>query len=299
MENFIIIILAISIGYIIRRINVFSKDAPIILNQFIIYISLPAMILLQIPKLTLSIDTIIPIIVSWIVMILSAILILFLSKMFNFSKDVVGCIMLLAVLGNTSFLGIPVVTSYMGNGAIPYILVYDQLGNFIALATYGTFVANYYSSNSKVTFKLITFKVITFPPFIALVIGLILMGTQFNQITTKILESFSATIIPLALVSVGLQLQLKLLKDEIKPFSLAIIIKLIIAPIIAIIVCQIFGWNSTASTVSIMEAGMSAMITAAAIATMANLAPKLSAAIVGYGTIISLFTTSVLYFFIS
>lgn len=299
MENFIIIILAISIGYTIRRLNVFSKDAPIILNQFIIYISLPAMILLQIPKLTISIEAIIPIIISWTVMTVSVILILFLSRLFDFSKDVVGCLMLVAVLGNTSFLGIPIITSYIGHESIPYILVYDQLGNFIALATYGTFVANYYSSNNKVTFKLITYKVITFPPFIALIVGLVLIGTEFNSMVTKILESFSATIVPLALVSVGLQLKLKMQKDEIKPFSVAIVTKLIISPIIAIIVCKIFDWNNTASMVSIMEAGMSAMITAAAIATMANLAPKLSAAIVGYGTIISLFTTGFLYFFIS
>lgn len=299
MENFIIIILAISIGYTIRRLNVFSKDAPIILNQFIIYISLPAMILLQIPKLTISIEAIIPIIISWTVMTVSVILILFLSRLFDFSKDVVGCLMLVAVLGNTSFLGIPIITSYIGHESIPYILVYDQLGNFIALATYGTFVANYYSSNNKVTFKLITYKVITFPPFIALIVGLVLIGTEFNSMITKILESFSTTIVPLALVSVGLQLKLKMQKDEIKPFSVAIVTKLIISPIIAIIVCKIFDWNNTASMVSIMEAGMSAMITAAAIATMANLAPKLSAAIVGYGTIISLFTTGFLYFFIS
>ena len=51
MENFVLILLAIVIGYVISRLNIFSKDAPTILNQFVIYISLPAMILLQVPKL--------------------------------------------------------------------------------------------------------------------------------------------------------------------------------------------------------------------------------------------------------
>ena len=36
MENFILIILAMSIGYTINRLNIFSKDAPLILNQFLI-----------------------------------------------------------------------------------------------------------------------------------------------------------------------------------------------------------------------------------------------------------------------
>jgi len=84
MENFVLILLAIVIGYVINRLNIFSKDAPTILNQFAIYISLPAMILLQIPKLSFSIDMIIPIIVAWLVMAISAILILLLSKFFSF-----------------------------------------------------------------------------------------------------------------------------------------------------------------------------------------------------------------------
>jgi predicted permease len=65
MDNFVLILVAITIGYGINRLNIFSKEAPIILNQFVIYISLPAMVLLQIPKLTFSIDTIIPIVVAW------------------------------------------------------------------------------------------------------------------------------------------------------------------------------------------------------------------------------------------
>lgn len=103
MDNFVLILLAITIGYGINRLNIFSKEAPIILNQFVIYISLPAMVLLQIPKLTFSVDTIIPIVISWSVIIISAILVLFLSKFFSFSKEVTGSLMLVATLSNSSF----------------------------------------------------------------------------------------------------------------------------------------------------------------------------------------------------
>ena len=295
MENFVLILLAIAIGYGINRLNIFSKDAPTILNQFAIYISLPAMILLQIPKLSFSIDMIIPIIVAWIVMFISAILILVLSKFFSFSKEITGSLMLVAILGNTSFMGIPIVNAYMGESAMPYVLVYDQLGTFIALAVYGTFIASYYSSKSQITFKIITFKVLTFPPFISLVAALFLMGVEFNPIISKVLAAFSSTIVPMALVAVGLQLQFKLPREDIKPFTLALLIKLLIAPIIAIIICKIFSWNNDVSIVSIMEAGMAPMITAGAIASMAGLAPRLSSAIVGYGILISFITTAILF----
>lgn len=299
MENFVLILLAIAIGYGINKLNIFSKEAPTILNQFVIYISLPAMILLQIPKLTFSLDTIIPIIIAWTVMTVSAVLILFISKVLSFSKEITGSLMLVAILGNSSFLGIPIINAYMGESALPYVLVYDQLGTFIALATYGTFIASFYSNKSEISFKIITFKVLTFPPFISLVLALFLMGVEFNETISKVLSSFASTIVPIALVAVGLQLQLKLPGHEVKPFSVALIVKLLIAPIIAVSLCKLFGWNNQASIVSMMEAGMAPMITAGAIASMAGLAPRLSSAIVGYGIIISFVTTAILFKVIS
>lgn len=299
MENFVLILLAIVIGYVISRLNIFSKDAPTILNQFVIYISLPAMILLQVPKLSFSMDMVIPIVIAWSVMSISAILILLLSKFFSFSREITGCLMLVSILTNSSFLGIPIINAYMGESALAYVLVYDQLGTFIALATYGTFIASYYSNKTQLTFKIITLKVFTFPPVIALITSLFLMGVEFNPIISKVLNSFASTIVPVALVAVGLQLKLKLPKEDLKPFSVALSVKLIIAPIIAIGISSLFNWNNQASIVSIMEAGMAPMITAGAIASMAGLAPRLSSAIVGYGILISFITTGVLFKVIS
>ena len=280
MENFVLILLAIAVGYFINRLNIFSKDAPAILNQFVIYISLPAMIILQVPKLTFSMDTLIPIIVAWCVMGISAILVLLFARIFSFSKEITGSLMLVAILTNSSFMGIPIINAYMGESSLAYILVYDQLGTFIALATYGTFIASYYSSKSQISFKIITLKVLTFPPFLSLVLALLLMGVEFHPVLSKVLSSFANTIVPIALVAVGLQLQFKLPREDLKPFSVALFIKLIIAPIIAIVICKIFNWNNQAAMVSIMEAAMAPMITAGAIASMAGLAPRLSSAIV-------------------
>ena len=299
MENFILILLAITVGYIIQRLNIFSKEAATILNQFAIYISLPAMILLQVPKLTFSIESLIPIIIAWSVMIISAVLILIISKFFSFSKEITGSLMLVSILTNSSFLGIPIINAYMGESALPYILVYDQLGTFIAFSIYGTFIVSFYTSKKEINFKIFTLKVLTSPPLIALVIALLLMGVEFHPVISKVLSSFANTIVPIALVAVGLQLQFKLPREDLKPFSVALFIKLLIAPIIAIIICKIFDWNNQASIVSIMEAGMAPMITAGAIASMAGLAPRLSSAIVGYGILISFVTTGILFKLIS
>jgi len=295
MENFVLIIGAICIGYILNRLNIFSKEAPTTLNKFVIYISLPAMIFLQIPRLTFSMGILIPVVVAWLVIIVTALFIFFVSKMLNFSKEVTGCLLLVGILGNTSFLGIPIVGAYFGEAALPYVIVYDQLGTFIALATFGTFVASYYSSKSEISFKIIAVKVLTFPPFISLIIALLLIGTEFSSTVNTVLATFANTIVPIALIAVGLQLKLKLQKDEIKPFSIALLTKLIIAPILAYFVCYIFSWTNEVSLISIMEAGMGPMITAGAVASLAGLAPRLSSAIVGYGILFAFATTAILF----
>ena len=291
METFALIFVSIFTGYIINFKKIFAQNTPIILNQFILYISLPAMVFLQIPKLTFSFDIIIPVVISYGVMAFSALFIFYISKVLQFSREVTASLMLVGVLGNTSFVGIPVIQAYFGESALPYVLIYDQLGSFIVLSTYGTFISVYYSREDNVDVKAIAIKIITFPTFIALPTYLFFIGTTFHPVITRVLSSLASTIIPLALVSVGLQLKFKLPKEDMKPFAVAIGVKLLLAPVIAICIAYLFTWENTVADISIIESAMGPMITAGAVASMAGLSPRLSSAVVGYGTILSLLTS--------
>lgn len=294
MENFLLIGIAVAIGYTLQKLKIFSEETPIILNKYIIYISLPAIILMQVPKLTFSFDIVIPTVLAWLVMAISAIIVVLFSKYYSWSNEVTGSLLLVAVLSNSSIAGIPIINAYLGEEALPFVLIYDQLGTFIALATYGTFILALFSTKKAITPRIIVQKVITFPPFLSLLVALCFIGVQFPPMVTSILRDFSYTLIPVALVAVGLQLKLTMPKADMKPLGIALLIKLILAPIIAFIMCLFFGWNNLASDVSILEAGMSPMITAGAMAAMVGLAPRLTNAIVGYGIIVSFLTTYVI-----
>ncbi|MDH4943659.1 AEC family transporter [Sulfurimonas sp. C5] len=298
MENFLLIFLAMFIGYFFKITKIFEEEMAAGLNKFVLYISLPALILLQISKLTFSFEVLIPVIISWSVMIASALIVLGFAKIMEFSKEITGMLMLVAVLTNSSFLGLPIIQSYYGIEATPYIMIYDQLGVFLALATYGTFITAYYSATSKVTPSIIVYKIVTFPPLIALIIALFLNGVKFPFEIESVLHTLSATVVPLALVAVGLQLQFKLPSHELKPLSVALSVKLIIAPLIAVLICYVFAWETLAAKVSILEAAMAPMITAGAMASMAGLAPRLSSAAIGYGVIASFVTSYVFYLFL-
>jgi predicted permease len=228
-------------------------------------------------------------IISWAV-------ILILAKTLNWERSTTGCLLLLIPLGNTSFLGVPMVKVFFGDQAISYALLYDQLGSFLALATYGSLILAFYgTSGSKPTMKGVLKKVITFPPFIALILAFILKPVSYPTIVNNILELLAATLVPLVMIAVGYQLTLTLEKKVIPPLWIGLSIKLIAAPLIALFICRIIGLNGESAQVSIFEAGMPPMVSAGAMAILADLSPALTAALVGLGIVISFITLPLLY----
>jgi len=296
MESFIITITFLLIGMALKRIPDFSDDTGNVLNLFVIYISLPALILLTISKLVFSKSLLVPAFMPWGMLLFSCALILILSRVLKWERATTGCLLLLIPLGNTSFLGVPMVKAFFGENAIPYALLYDQLGSFLALATYGSLIlAIYGTGESKPTIKGVVKKVVSFPPFVALVFALIFKAFPYPPIVVNLLKILASTLIPLVMIAVGFQLTLRLDRKVISQLSIGLSIKLIAAPVTALVLCKLIGLEGKAVEVSIFEAGMPPMVSAGALAILANLSPVLAAALVGIGIILSFVTLPILH----
>ena len=295
MGTFIFIIFLMIVGYTFKKLQLFPKQTAEVLNLLIIYVALPAVILLEVPKIEFSSAIIIPVLIPWVVSFFGALTILFFSKFFNWDKNTTGALLLVGILGNTSFLGIPIISHYYGVEGLPYVMIYDQLGTFLILSTYGAFVVAVYSGNSHIKLKAshIVAKILKFPPFISLIIAFCLHGVEFNADITKALTILGGTLIPMALISVGFSLELKLSKNELAPFIVGLSTKLVLIPIYAFIIVYLFDLKGVVTEISIVESAMGPMITAGVVASMAGFTPKLTSAIVGYGIILAMFTTAV------
>ena len=301
MGTFIFILFLMLLGFTLKKIKIFPEQTSQVLNMFIIYISLPAIIINEVPKITFSSEVLIPVFIAWSTTILGAISILILSKIFNWNRNTTGALLLVAVLGNTSFIGIPMVSHYFGEAGLPYVIIYDQVGTFLALSTYGAVVVAIYSDNdgAKVSIQSILEKIFKFPPFISLMIAFALNGVEFHPDIAKSLSTLGNTLIPLALISVGYNLQLKIPKKDMSPFILGIANKLILIPVFAFAIVYLFGFEGFITDVSILESAMGPMITAGVVASMAGLAPKLVSSILGYGIFISIITIGIVFKLIS
>lgn len=289
MEQIFFIIFLLLIGYGLKFLP-FPQNFSQSLNLFIIYVSLPATILVQFPKIEFNGSLIIPSIVPYIVLALSIVLVKIFFK--NESSNTKASLYLLMALGNTSFFGFPMLEALIGKEALQYGIVYDQFGSFVILTVYGAVIVAIFNGK-KIKLEEILYKIVTFPPFIFIFIALVF--GKMPPFALPYLEILANTLVPLAIISVGFSMQLKL--DEQKEvFVKFMILKLFLIPFAVFGLLKAFDFEGVLAITTLLESAMPPMITAGAIAIQAGFAPKLTASLVGYGIILGIFSLQFWYF---
>lgn len=298
MSNLILVILCFFGGYVLKRSSRFPYGSHKALNGFIIHISLPALVLYHIHSIPLKGDLFLAGVMPWIVFFIALVLFWGLYKMDYISRKVAGALVLTAGLGNTSFVGLPLISAYYGSEYLGIALIIDQLGTFLCLGTVGVVFA-FYAKDGVFRFSSMGKMVLFFPPSQALVLALLLRPYEYPVWLEDILQRLGDTLTPLALVSVGLQLSLSEIRDKLPKLSLALGYKLVLAPLIVFVV-YVYGLGITGMNAKIIvfESAMAPMITSSILAMENDLEPDLSALILGLGIVLSLVTTSGLYFFL-
>lgn len=160
MINLILIFFYLILGITLQRVKRFPTSSYKLLNKVVIYVCLPALALYFIPKIHWNNQLLFPIGVAWIGFVVAFLLFRFLGKKYGWSKKLTGCLILTAGLGNTSFLGFPIIEALYGQEGMKTAILVDQPGTFVVLSTLGIIVATMYSKgepNSIQIFKKIIF----------------------------------------------------------------------------------------------------------------------------------------------
>ncbi|WP_419786762.1 AEC family transporter [Pseudodesulfovibrio sp.] len=298
MENFIVIAVFVFIGWLLRRLPVFPGQTPQVLNLFALYVALPAVILVKAPQIQFSHDMLLPAIVPWAMLAFSAALILWAGRAFHWSREIVGVLLMVVPMGNTGFLGIPMVSAFFGEVGLPALIVYDQIGTTMIFVIYGSLVLAVYGSGMKIRPLKIAVRAVLFPPTLALVLGLCLRSWPYPQPVLGFLNTLGNMLTPLVMTAIGFQLKLHLDEGTLRPLGFGLFIKLVAAPLVALIACRLLGFDSLAANVSIFEAGMPPMVVAGTMAMVAGLAPELAAAAISSGMILAFLTLPLLFWII-
>lgn len=297
MENIILIFLCLFLGFLLQRVKDFPPNSYKTLNQFVLYVSLPALALYYIPKMELSSQLLYPIGIAWIGFFVSYLFFSLLGKQLGWSRKLTGCLIITAGLGNTSFVGFPIVEALYGREGLETAIIVDQPGSFVVLATLGILVASLFSRKAA-SLSLIGKKILFFPPFIAFVVACLMniFSFDFSHELQLVFQKLGNTVSPIALIAVGLQLKLDKKSRHWQFLGLGLFFKLMITPaFFYLLYVLILGQKSTMISVSIIESAMAPMITASILASTYGLKPKLSSMMVGFGIPLSFLTLAFWY----
>ena len=295
MSNLILLFVCLIIGIVLKKSKIIPDNFHTSLNAFVINISLSAFSLYYISKIELNSSVIYPVLVVWIGIFAAILFFAGLGKIFGWKTSLIGALIMCAGFGNTSFVGIPLIQAMYGEEGLKTVMLVDQPG-FVALSTVGILVANFYSGSKDSLLKHLS-KILKFPPFIAFVIALLLnvFSIEIPKDFDEVLMKLGATTVPLALVSVGSQMQRKKIeKKEGFHLFIGLLFKLVLLPLLILVIYKyIFHQSGDVIDICILEAAMAPMITAAIIASAHDLEPKFCNLMVAVGIPLSILTVGI------
>ncbi|MEM7025465.1 MAG: AEC family transporter [Pseudomonadota bacterium] len=290
MPNLVLLIACFALGVLMRRTGRLPEATPAVLNGFIINISLPALTLLYVHELPIDGSLAYPTAMAWVLFGLGMVFFIALGRAAGWSRGTIGGLILVGGLANTSFLGLPMIETFYGEQYLGLGILIDQLGSYMVLSTLGIVIAVTYASGDASPAAIVR-KIVRFPPFLAVLLALALKPLDYPDGLQEVLGKLGATLAPLALVSVGYQLQLAEARGRLTALSAGLAFKLVMGPALIMgLFSGALGAGGTMIQVTIFEAAMAPMIGGSIIAQEHKLDPPLVTLMVGLGIPLSFLT---------
>jgi predicted permease len=274
-------------GYLARRFERLPSNASEVLNRFVIDICVPATILRLVPKMTLNAGLTALVITPWVMALLAYGFARIAARLLALDRATATALFLATALGNTSFLGFPLLGALLGERAIPLAAVYDQLGSFLLLSTVAPIALGRLAAGAQPRVRELARRVLVFPPMVALFVALLPLHVPLWL--EPVLTAASAPLVPLAMFAVGLKVRLVPPRPA-RVLALGLGLKLLVLPAFSWLLLTALHVPHFVMKVSVLETAMPTMITAGAMMMAYDVASDLAAAFVGWGLILALVT---------
>ncbi len=295
MVNFVLIGVCILAGMILKETKSIHPDAHKGINTWILYLALPAVSFKYLPKVQWSLEMIFPIAATFFTAVCAFFFMKWYSKRKEYSERSRSTLELVSGYSNTSFIGFPLISAFYGERLLSIAIICDQT-MFFSLSTLGIITAIRGGSKSGNGSAQFIFKrLITFPPLLGCIAALTLSPFIDFTFAEPLFDKLAATLSPLALFSVGLQLKFNGWKKLIPQMSVSMFYKLIAAPAISLGLVFLFGITGYVAKITVFESAMPTVVTSSIIAEQFRLNTKLTNLTIGFSIITGFFTTAIWY----
>jgi predicted permease len=290
MHSFAILVSCFALGMLLRRSGRMPETAAASLNGFIVHVSLPALTLHTLRHLSLDASMAAPLVMAWLLFAAGTGFFFLAQRTFGWGAPTTGALILTGALGNTSFVGLPMIECFFGREHLGIGILIDQLGTYVVLSTVGLLLAATLSAG-ELTLRVIARRILCFPPFLAVLLAFATAPLALPQWVEAALARLGDTLAPLALFSVGYQLRLGALRSRWRPLAAGLGYKLVAGPLLVLLVItSIWGLDGPAARIAVFEAAMAPMIGGAIVAVEHKLDAELATLMLGIGIPLSFLT---------
>ena len=289
------IIIYLLLGYLFKT---YKKDISKELIEFIIYFSLPAMVFLKIYPLDLTFRTLELILLFNVFIFFNLFISYLFAKFLKLEKKTFATFLIVSTFGNTSFIGFTYIEAFYGQDYVVYALIYDLFASFLILVSFGMVIISWGASKT-VNIKSISRTVLFFPPIIMFFLAVFLKLFEMPNFVLNASSTIAQTLVPLAMIAIGMKLDIRNIFYKFKIVSLVLFIKMILIPILVMIGFSYFyNLSDIWSKVTILEVAMPPMTMAVVLAIKGGLDEILAINALVLGVIFSLLSVSSFYLFL-
>lgn len=296
------VFILIALGYALRRLNVIKSNWINILNSFVFYISLPALIISNLSEVSKELLSPLLSIVTYnfAIVLISAVVLLLLLTFIPISKKLKAAVFISTIMGNTVYLGIPLVQNILSPSASEALVGIISIAGVTQLITgmLLALIALEFVYGKTRNWKVVAMHLIKNPLVISAIVGLglsfISLPTMYTQILQNPISMLAATASPLALITIGgfLYGHKKFIYKELA--ALASTLKLIGMPLLAWVIYQSFNLPKVTGSSAILMSAMPVAVTAFIIAEKYELDSRFVAIVMLVTTITSFATINLI-----
>ncbi|MGN1321340.1 MAG: AEC family transporter [Methanosphaera sp.] len=285
IEIILIPTLMIFLGYALKRLDILKAQDSTTLSKIVINVSMPALIFTNLVTANISIDMIILPITSIIVSLICMTIAFLFCKSRGYSKIKTWTLMIASAMMNTGFVGYPITLGVFGNEGLINAIFFD-LSTSIIFVVYGMVLVSQFGGDRKEVVK----SGLSFMPLWAVIFGLIfnIGHIQYGYVLNSALTYLANSTVPLIMISLGLTIDFKGIKDYLSDSLVVSAIRLVIAPVIVFVALSALNVTGLIFKVAVLESGMSTAMTALVLSITYGLDNKLMSSCIFIDILLSL-----------
>ena len=287
-------------GFFIGKVKPFASEK---ISIYLIKYGIPISVTGLLVKAGINIDLINSAVLAFITITLLIVLINFIpvfKNIFpNFSLQLAG------LIGNTSFLGIPIAIALLPTDTINHTIGFD-LGTTLFSWIFGPYLLQKSNNSySLMNIKKLLIFIFSSPASRGIVGALIIYLFSLENLVEEFLWIPTRLVIYLAIIVVGSRLGIITNKKKKTSFQFkeniqyAIILKLLVLPLIIYLICCLFNFQQIETTALVLQAGTPTAISTILLAEAYNIYKELAAKALFTSTIMSVATIPIIFLFIS